>query len=100
MKAEVRSISSIKLVPENDSDKAVLQAFVDQSQNKSLRFHVQSYCYEDSKLIDLVAGFAPAAVNVAAIKALEAARECVHDSSVEELIDGALKSLQGLSPSP
>jgi hypothetical protein len=93
MKAEVRSISSIKLVPENDSDRAVLQAFVDQSQNKSLMFHVQSYCYEDSKLIDLVAGFASAPVNIAAREALEAARQCVHDSSVEEMIDAALKSL-------
>lgn len=57
MRAEVRSIKSIKLIPESDSDRAVLKAWEDMSIEKGLAFHIQSYSSVDGVFADLCIGF-------------------------------------------
>jgi hypothetical protein len=53
MRIEVRSISSLKIVPESDSDRAVLRAMTDMGADKSKVFCIQSstWCLEQQEIV-------------------------------------------------
>ena len=59
MKVEIRNALSMKLVPENDADRAILASWSSIKTHGSARylFSVQSHTWGDGKIEDLVFGF-------------------------------------------
>ena len=57
MIVKVRAIDSLQLIPENDSDVAVLNAMIKMNVDKDNRFYVQSYGSKDGVTDSLCFGF-------------------------------------------